>query len=158
MSEVSASPSGSVAVTVKLIGVKFGLDTTAGAVTTGARLTPPMEIVVAADPDKAFEAVNVTVYVPACVKLGVQLNVPEVLPAPAVNVLPVVAGELEDVNEEIGLPSGSDALTTIDPGTPAWKAAVAGAVTTGARSPPEKTLSAVWADPDNAFEAVNVTL
>jgi hypothetical protein len=73
----------------------------AGAVTTGARSTLFTVIVVAAVPESPFAAVNVTVYVPACVKLGVQLNVPDVFPAPAVNVLPVVAGLLAAVKDVI---------------------------------------------------------
>jgi hypothetical protein len=83
----------------------------AGAVTTGARSTLFTVTVVAAEPDRAFVAVTVTVYVPACVKLGVQLNVPDVFPAFAVNVLPVVAGLLAAVRDVIASPSGSDAVT-----------------------------------------------
>jgi hypothetical protein len=45
------------------------------------------------------------------VKLGVQLNVPDVFPAPAVNVLPVVAGLLAAVKDVIASASGSDADT-----------------------------------------------
>jgi hypothetical protein len=83
----------------------------AGAVTTGARSTLFTVTVVAAEPERAFVAVTVTVYVPACVKLGVQLNVPDVFPAPAVNVLPVVAGLLAAVRDVIASPSGSAAVT-----------------------------------------------
>jgi len=83
----------------------------AGATTTGARSTLFTVTVVAAEPDKAFDAVTVTVYVPACVNVGVQLNVPLVLPAPAVNVLPVVAGEEAAVKDVIAWPSGSAAVT-----------------------------------------------
>jgi hypothetical protein len=45
------------------------------------------------------------------VKLGVHENVPDVLPAFAVNVLPVVAGEEAAVSDVIAWPSGSDAVT-----------------------------------------------
>jgi hypothetical protein len=83
----------------------------AGATTTGARSTLFTVSVVAAEPERTFEAVNVMVYVPACVKLGVHEKVPDVLPAPAVNVLPVVAGEEAAVNEVIACPSGSAAVT-----------------------------------------------
>ena len=44
-------------------------------------------------------------------KLGVHEKVPLVLPAPAVNVLPVVAGLLAAVRDVIASPSGSDAVT-----------------------------------------------
>ena len=37
---------------------------------------------------RAFDAVNVTLYTPDCVLLGVQLNVPDVLAAFFVNVAP----------------------------------------------------------------------
>ena len=83
----------------------------AGAVTTGARSTLLTVTVVAAEPERAFCAVTVTVYVPACVNEGVHEKVPLVLPAPAVNVLPVVAGEEAAVNEAIASPSGSAAVT-----------------------------------------------
>jgi hypothetical protein len=68
------------------------------------------------------------------VKPGVHAKVPDVFEALVVNVLPVVAGELVEVREEIASPSGSDALTVNDPGRPTPMLAVAGAVTTGARS------------------------
>jgi hypothetical protein len=45
------------------------------------------------------------------VKLGVHENVPDVFPAPAVNVLPVVAGEPPAVKDVIAWPSGSAAVT-----------------------------------------------
>ena len=83
----------------------------AGAVTTGARSTLFTVTVVAAEPERAFCAVTVTVYVPDCVKLGVQLNVPDVLVPFAVNVLPVVAGLLDAVSDVMASPSGSDADT-----------------------------------------------
>ena len=81
----------------------------AGAVTVGGRSPAVTVSVVAAEPDRAFEAVNVSVKVP--VIAGVQLNVPDVFPAPAVNVLPVVAGLLAAVKDVIASPSGSDADT-----------------------------------------------
>ncbi len=83
----------------------------AGAVTVGARSTLFTVTVVAAEPESVFAAVTVTVYVPAWVKLGVHEKVPLVLPAPAVNVLPVVAGEEAAVKDVIASPSGSDADT-----------------------------------------------
>jgi hypothetical protein len=45
------------------------------------------------------------------VKLGVHEKVPLVLPAPAVNVLPVVAGEEDAVSDVMASPSGSFAVT-----------------------------------------------
>ena len=83
----------------------------AGAVTVGARSTFVTVTVVAAEPLSAFDAVTVIVYVPACVKLGVHEKVPLVLPAPAVNTLPVAGGEPPAVNEVIACPSGSFADT-----------------------------------------------
>ena len=83
----------------------------AGAVTVGARSTFVTVTVVAAVPERVFVAVTVTVYVPACVKLGVHEKVPDALPAAGVNVLPVVAGEEAAVNEVIAVPSGSVAVT-----------------------------------------------
>jgi hypothetical protein len=111
VNEVIAWPSGSAAVTVTVPAVPVAKLAVAGAVTTGARSTLFTVTTVAADPDRAFVAVTVTVYVPDCVKLGVQLNVPDVFPAPAVNVLPVVAGLLAAVRDVIASPSGSDAVT-----------------------------------------------
>jgi hypothetical protein len=78
-----------------------------------------------------------------------------VLPASAVNVLPVVAGEEVAVSEAIASPSGSDALTTNDSGRPARMVTCAGAVTTGAWSP--VTVICVIAEPLNVFAAKNVT-
>jgi hypothetical protein len=111
VNELIASPSGSFADTVKVISVFSFPDAVAGAVTVGARSTLFTVTNVDAEPERAFDAVTVTVYVPACVKLGVHEKVPDVLPAPAVNVLPVVAGEEDAVNEVIAWPSGSLADT-----------------------------------------------
>jgi hypothetical protein len=111
VSVVIAWPSGSVAVTVTVPVVPVVKEAVAGAVTTGARSTLTTVTVVAAEPERAFDAVTVTVYVPDCVNVGVQLNVPLVLPAPAVNVLPVVAGVEAAVKDVIASPSGSDAVT-----------------------------------------------
>jgi hypothetical protein len=113
--------------------------------------------VVAAEPERAFAAVNVSVYVPACASEGVQLNVPDVFPAPAVNVLPVVAGVLTSVSVVIAWPSGSAAVTVTVPAVPVVKEAVAGAVTTGARST-LFTVTVVAAEPERAFVAVTVTV
>jgi hypothetical protein len=86
-------------------------DAVAGATTTGARSTSVTVTVVAAEPERLFVAVTVTVYVPDCVLFGVHEKVPDVLPAPAVNVLPVVAGEEAAVSVVIASPSGSAAVT-----------------------------------------------
>ena len=83
----------------------------AGAVTTGARSPFVTVSVVAAEPERAFVAVKVSVNVPTWALLGVQAKVPLVLPAPAVNVLPVVAGEEDAVSDVIASPSGSAADT-----------------------------------------------
>jgi hypothetical protein len=111
VNELIASPSGSFADTVKVMSVPSFPDAVAGAVTVGARSTLVTVTTVEAEPERAFDAVTVTVYVPACVKLGVHEKVPLVLPAPAVNVLPVVAGEEDAVSDVMAWPSGSDADT-----------------------------------------------
>jgi hypothetical protein len=155
--DVMALPSGSDAVTVKLRRTPSFTDCVAGAVTTGARSPTDTVSVVVAEPESVFDAVNVSVYVPAWALLGVQLKVPLVLPAPAVNVLPVVAGLLACVSEVIAWPSGSVAVTVTVPATPPLNEAVDGAVTTGARST-LFTVIVVDAEPDRAFVAVNVTV
>jgi hypothetical protein len=94
-----------------VISVFSAPEAVAGAVTTGARSTLFTVTVVAAEPERAFVAVTVTVYVPACVKLGVHENVPLVLPAPAANTLPVAGGLPEAVRDVIASPSGSVAVT-----------------------------------------------
>jgi hypothetical protein len=114
-------------------------------------------IVVAAEPERAFVAVNVTVYVPDCVLFGVQLNVPDVFEAFAVNVLPVVAGLLAAVKDVIAFASGSFAETVKVISVPSFPEAAAGAVTTGARST-LLTVIVVAAEPERAFDAVNVTV
>jgi hypothetical protein len=129
----------------------------AGAVTTGARSTLFTVTVVAAEPDRAFVAVKLTVYAPACANVGVHEKVPEVLPAPAVNVLPVVGGEEDDVKDVIAWPSGSDADTVKVISVFSFPEAVAGATTTGARST-LLTVTVVAAEPDKAFDAVTVTV
>jgi hypothetical protein len=119
-----------------VISVPSAPEAVAGAVTTGARSTLFTVIVVDADPDSVFEAVNVTVYVPDCVKLGVHENVPDVFPAPAVNVLPVVAGEEAAVKDVIAGPSGSAAVTVKVISVFSFPETVAGAVTVGATGAP----------------------
>ena len=104
---------------------------------------------------RAFDAVNVTLYTPDCVLLGVQLNVPDVLAAFFVNVAP--AGSGAAVRFVIASPSGSTAPTRNVISVPSLPEAVAGAVTTGARST-LFTVIAVVAEPLSAFDAVNVTL
>jgi hypothetical protein len=84
------------------------------------------------------------------VELGVQLNVPDVFPAFAVNVLPVVAGELAAVREAIVWPSGSTADTVNVRLIPSFTLCVAGAVTTGARSATSFTVITVAAVPVRA--------
>jgi hypothetical protein len=154
---VIAVPSGSEAVTVKVISVFSAPEAVAGAVTTGARSTLFTVIVVAAEPDRAFVAVNVTVYVPDCVNVGVHEKVPLVLPPPAVKVLPVVAGEEAAVNEVIASASGSAAVTVKVISVFSFPEAVAGAVTTGARSE-FVTVTVVAAEPESVFVAVKVTV
>jgi hypothetical protein len=101
VNELIASPSGSFAVTLKLMFVFSSPDAVAGAVTVGARSTLATATVVLAVPDSEFEAVKSTEYVPALVKLGVHDQVADVCEALTANVLPVVAGEEDAVNEVI---------------------------------------------------------
>ncbi len=98
VSEAIAGPSGSDAVTL-IVRSEFSFtDAVAGAVTIGG-LPAATEIEVEAEPDKAFEAVNVAPNVP--VDAGVQLSVPLVFPAPAVNVAPFVIAVPAAVSEVI---------------------------------------------------------
>jgi len=152
---VMASPSGSLAVTVKVISVFSAPEAVAGAVTTGARSPFETVIAVVAEPVRAFVAVNVTLNVPVCVLDGVQLNVPDVNEAFAVNVAPVGSGAA--VRDAMASPSGSAAVTVNVMRTLEEPLTVAGAVTTGARSV-LVTVIAVAAVPESAFDAVNVTL
>ena len=62
------------------------------------------------------------------------MNVPLVLPAPAVNVLPVVAGDEAAVKDVIVLASGSFADTVNERRAFSFTVCVAGAVTVGGRS------------------------
>ncbi len=155
--DVMALPSGSFAVTVKERRTFSFTVCVAGAVTVGGLSAgAPIVSVVAAEPDRAFAAVNVSVNVP--VIPGVQLNVPDVFPAPAVNVEPVVAGVLTSVKDVIAWPSGSVAVTVIGViAVPDVPEAEAGAVTTGARST-LFTVTVVAAVPESAFVAVTVTV
>src|SRR5688572_9115970 len=110
-------------------------------------------MVVDAEPERAFEAVNVTLYVPACVKDGVHEKVPEVFAAFFVNVAP--AGRGAATRFVIASPSGSDADTVKVISVFSAPPAVAGAVTTGARSV-SVTVMFVVAEPESAFDAVKV--
>src|SRR5258706_5826973 len=152
---VIASASGSDAVTVKVISVFSAPEAVAGAVTTGARSPFETLTAVVADRERAFVAVTVTLNVPVCVLVGVQLNVPDVWAAFDVNVAPVGSGA--PVRVVIASPSGSAAVTVKVISVFEAPDAVAGAVTTGARSV-FVTVIAVVAEPDRAFVAVNVTL
>ena len=156
--DVTGWPSGSVAVSVKVISVFSAPEAVAGAVTTGARSTLLTVTVVAAEPERAFDAVNVTVYVPACVNVGVHEKVPLVLPPFAVNVLPVVAGEEAAVKDVMALPSGSFAVTVNERRAFSFTVCVAGAVTVGGLSAGAPIVSVVAAEPDRAFAAVNVSV
>jgi hypothetical protein len=154
--DVTGWPSGSFAVSVKVISVFSAPEAVAGAVTTGARSTLFTVTVVDAEFERLFVAVNVTVYVPACVKLGVHENVPDVFVPFVVNVLPVVAGEEDAVNEVIAWPSASAAVTVKVISVFSFPEAEAGAVTVGGRSP--TTARVVAAVPESAFDAVNVSV
>src|SRR5688572_3357015 len=130
-------------------------ETVGASVRTGAWSPLVTVIVVVAEPVRAFDAVNVTLYVPVCALVGVQLNVPDVLAAFFVNVAP--AGRGAATRLVIASPSGSDADTVKVRSVFEAALCVAGATTTGARST-LVTVIVVVAEPERAFEAVNVTL
>jgi len=157
VSDVIVSPSGSTADTVNVIGEFEAPETEGGAVTTGARSVFVTVIVVVAEPVRAFVAVKVALYVPACVKLGVQLSVPDVFEPFFVKTAPAVMAVPVAVRFVIASPSGSDAETNTVKSEFSATVAVAGAVTTGARSTLVTTICVV-AEPERAFVAVNVTL
>ncbi len=98
---------------------------------------------------------NVTLNVPVCALVGVQLNVPDVWAAFDVNVAP--AGSGAPARVVIASPSGSAAVTVKVMRTLDWPLTFGGAVTTGARSV-FVTVIAVVAVPESAFVAVKVTL
>ena len=152
VNEVIAGPSASDADTVTVKSEFSFTDAVAGAVTTGAAPVP-IVIDVEAEPERAFVAVNVAPNEP--VEAGVQLNVPDVLPAPAVNVAPAVMAVPEAVSDVMASPSASFAVTLTVRSEPSLTEAVAGAVTVGARST-LFTVIAVDAEPERAFVAVNV--
>ena len=79
---------------------------------------------------------------------------PDVAVAFAVNVAPAGSGAAERL--VIAVPSGSDAVTVKVISVPSFPEAVAGAVTTGARSVLVIVMLVV-AEPERAFAAVNVT-
>jgi glucosamine 6-phosphate synthetase-like amidotransferase/phosphosugar isomerase protein len=91
------------------------------------------------------------------VKLGVQDSVPEVFAAFFVNTAPAVMAVPVAVRLVMASPSGSTADTVKVISVFSAPEAVAGAVTTGARST-LVTVTVVDAEPLRAFEAVNVTL
>jgi hypothetical protein len=155
VSEVIAWASGSFAVTLTVRSEPSFTEAVAGAVTVGARSTLFTVIAVDAEPESAFVAVNVAAKLPDCVNVGVQDNVPLVLPAPAANVAPAVTAVPEAVSEVIASPSMSDAETVTVRSEFSLTEAVAGAVTVGARST-LFTVIAVDAEPDCVFVAVNV--
>jgi hypothetical protein len=153
---VMGSPSGSAAWTVNDKSWFSHVDSVAGAVTTGARSTICVLMVVWAEPVRPLPpdvALNVTTNVPTWLNPGIHENVPDVLATFVVNVAP--AGSDEAVSEEMALPSGTLAKTVNVIRVPGSPEAVAGAVTTGV---PQalSTVMLVVADPVNAFDAVKV--
>src|SRR5258705_8342561 len=74
----------------------------------GGKLGGDTVIVVVAAPDSAFAAVNVTLWLPASLAVGVQFSVPPVLP---LRVVSTAADSGVADSEAIALPSGSDAET-----------------------------------------------
>jgi hypothetical protein len=142
VSDVMASASGSEAATVNEMGEPSGPPAVAGATTEGAR--------------SLFVTVTA---VPPSANVGVQVKVPDVSPAFVVNapLFPAGSAERSAVRDEIALPSGSDAVTRTVRVAPSAVVAEAGAMTAGARSM-FVTVTAVEAEPESAFEAVNVTV
>src|SRR5688572_9703873 len=112
-------------------------------------------IVVVAEPVSVFAAVNVTECVPTCPDAGVQESVPAVFSDPAVKVAP--EGRPDAVRDVMASPSGSAAVTATVIRVPARPEAVAGAVTTGARSA-LFTVTTVLAEPVRALAAVKITV
>jgi len=111
-------------------------------------------IVVTAEPNKAFAALNVTTWVPTSLAAGVHVSVPVVLPGPGVKLDPAGPVAASDV---IASPSGSEAVTFTVITVPSLPLAVAGALTTGARST-LLTVTTVLEEPLKPFAAVKVTL
>jgi len=155
VSDWIALPSGELAVTLNRRRAFSSTVSVEGAVTTGGKSQLRTVIAVAAVPDSAFDAVNVTLYVPGWAKVGVQLNVPDVFATLFVNVAPNGSGAA--VRFVITSPSGSLAVTVKVRDVLGHTCSEFGAVTTGGRSQ-LRTKIAVVADPVNAFDAVNVTL
>ena len=112
-------------------------------------------MVVLADPDSAFIAVNVTEWGPSSPDPGVHVSVPAVFPGPGAKLAP--AGSPVAMSDVIDSPSGSLAVTVTVSRFPAGAETLAGALTTGARST-LVTVITVDADPPNALLAVNVTV
>jgi len=153
---VSASPSGSDdKEPSKFTGIPVAPVYGPPAFAVGGRFTSVTVIAVLAEPERAFAAVNVTLYVPDWEKVGVQLNVPDVWAAFDVNVAPDGSGEA--VRLVMASPSGSDADTVKVISVFSAPETVAGAVTTGLRSI-LLTMMLVVAEPERAFVAVKVTL
>jgi len=157
VSEVIAWPSASAADTLTVSSEFSFTEAVAGAVTVGALSTLLTVIAVEAEPERAFVAVNVAAKLPDCVKVGVQLNVPLVLPAPAANVAPAVTAVPVAVSEVMASASGSFAVTLTVRSEFSLTEAVAGAVTVGALST-LFTVIAVDAEPDCVFDAVKVAV
>ena len=155
VSEATDGPSGSEAVTVKAISEPSGPETAGGALTNGDAPPTGTAIEVDAEPVRVLDAVNVAVKLPPAA--GVQERVPDVLLTLLANVAPAVMAVPVAVREVIASPSGSTVVTVSDPGWPMQKVAVAGAVTTGARSQEFPTRIEVDAEPVRVFAAVKVT-
>jgi hypothetical protein len=164
------SPSGSVAVTA-IESDAFSVVLTAdGAVTCGARSVLAMVTFTRADPESqtvtelltpvarhALSAESCTEYGPACVKPGVQENVPEVFPGPATKEPPATTAGPEAISDAIASPSGSEAVTPNVNKLPSEPVTDDGAATMGgALGLP--TVMVVVAEPDRALDAVNVTV
>src|SRR5262245_53124581 len=154
VSEAIGWPSGSAAVTLTVRNEFSATATVAGAVTTGARSVLVTVTTVVAEPESALLAVIMMLWLPAWEKSGAKRSVPVVLPGPGVT---VVLGASLVVSEAMGWPSGSAAATFTVRSPPSAMVAVAGDVTTGARSV-LVTVMAVVPEPVSALLAENVTL
>lgn len=127
-----ASPSGSVAVAVKVISEFSAPFIDAGAVTTGARsVFAIVSEMIVDELETPSLAVMGTVYVPAHVKKGVPLSVPVVCPMFGNDEKVIPQPGAGPVSVTVRLGSTDVAVIVTLKKTPSWAVIVAGAVMTG---------------------------
>jgi hypothetical protein len=129
---VIASPSGSVAVAVKVISEFSAPFIDAGAVTTGARsVFWTVRAIVIEELDTPSLAVIGTEKVPAHVKPGVPLSVPVACPTPGDEEKEIPQNGLGPVRVTVADGSCDLAVIVTLKKTPSWAVTVAGPVMTG---------------------------